>query len=101
MKPKQVTSITCACCHASQEDPSPIRVGNAFVCQDCAKSGIILTRQEARTLRELLRCELDLMKDTLRDRGFSKRQHQVHRFYVRDVKRLERRLARLVRLSKK
>ena len=96
MKP---LSINCACCHANQDDPKAVRIGNSFVCRDCARSGILLSKEEAKDLLSTLQSDIELMDDVLRDPGFSKREHEDHRQYVLLLGRLCRRIK--VRLGKK
>ena len=92
-KPKQ---FTCACCQSKQEciDNKPQRLGRVVLCPECAANSLVRSPREVEFLRTTVRSEIVLMRDVLADPSFSKKQHAVHKEYVRFLKDLRKRLRR-------
>jgi hypothetical protein len=54
-----------------------------------------ISKREIKMMIGICNAELALMADTLRDPGFSRRQHKGHVDYCREIRNFNRRLRRL------
>ena len=54
-----------------------------------------ISKREIKMLIDVCNAELALMVDTLKDPGFSTREHRVHLDYCREIRNFKRRLRRV------
>lgn len=68
--------FTCSCCGTLNDlGDKPVRVGKLTLCVKCARNGIVLSRTERKTLKELVQSQIRTMtEDVLKDSGYSKRE---------------------------
>ena len=94
-------SFFCVCCQSDQDPDTsiPVRVGKRIVCGECASNSILVTKEDAKTLGEILQCEIVMTKDHIRcDRRFlSKGQLGAAKKHVVWLRRLVEQCRRVMR----